>query len=160
MTDVFTVGLVFAGAGIAASMTFVGSAIGMGIAGQAGAGVASEKPQLFGKILVLQVLPGSQGIYGLVVAVLILVTAGVIGGGEGTSVLTLSQGFQYFLSGFPIGFAGLVSAKLQGMVSAAGIAMIAKDESLAGRATTLAVMVETWALFGLLVSVLLVLFAA
>ncbi len=145
---------VFIGAAIAAALGFSGSAIGMGRAGQAATGVATEKPNLFGKILLMQALPGSQGIYGLVGAFLILNFAGVFGGG-GEEALTLSQGLQYMAASLPIGIAGILSGIYQGGVSASGISMIAKDEEGIGRAIIFSVMVETWAIFGVLISFIL-----
>ena len=61
-----TLGLILAiiGAALAAILPGIGSAYGVQIGGQAAAGVTSEKPELFGKLLVLQALPGTQGIYG------------------------------------------------------------------------------------------------
>lgn len=154
MEITFGAGLVFAGAVISAVFGFAGSAIGMGYAGQAGAGVASEKPELFGKILLMQALPGSQGIYGLVGAFLILNFSGLLGGG-GDTVITTAVGFQYLMAGIPIGIAGFFSGIFQGMVSASGISMIAKDESLMSKAMILSAMIETWAIFGVLISFIL-----
>jgi V/A-type H+-transporting ATPase subunit K len=150
----FGAGLVFAGAVISAIFGFAGSAIGMGYAGQAGAGVASEKPELFGKILLMQALPGSQGIYGLVGAFLILNFSGLLGGG-GEEVISTAVGLQYLMAGIPIGVAGFFSGVFQGMVSASGISMIAKDEALTAKAMILSAMVETWAIFGVLISFIL-----
>lgn len=150
----FGAGLVFAGAVISAVFGFAGSAIGMGYAGQAGAGVASEKPELFGKILLMQALPGSQGIYGLVGAFLILNFSGLLGGG-GEEVISTAVGLQYLMAGIPIGVAGFFSGVFQGMVSASGISMIAKDETLTAKAMILSAMVETWAIFGVLISFIL-----
>ena len=150
----FGAGLVFAGAVISAIFGFAGSAIGMGYAGQAGAGVASEKPELFGKILLMQALPGSQGIYGLVGAFLILNFSGLLGGG-GEEIISTAVGLQYLIAGIPIGVAGFFSGMFQGMVSASGISMIAKDESLTAKAMILSAMVETWAIFGVLISFIL-----
>ena len=144
--------LVFAAAAVAASLGFVGSAIGMGIAGQAAAGVATEKPELFGKLLLMQALPGSQGIYGLVGAFLILNFAGIFGGDVSVNVAT---GGQYLMAALPLGIAGLFSGIFQGRVSANGIIMIAKDESRIAQAMIIAAMVETWAVFGLLISFIL-----
>lgn len=155
MENLIAVGLVFGGAAISAALGFAGSAAGMGYAGQAGAGVASEKPDLFGKILLLQALPGSQGIYGLVGAFLILNFAGVLEGGETLAALQIGTGWQYLAAGIPIGVAGFFSGKFQGMVSAAGIGMIAKDEANTARAMILSAMVETWAIFGVLISFIL-----
>lgn len=149
----FGIALVFVGAAIAAVLGFMGSAIGMGYAGQAGSGVLSEKPELFGKVLLMQALPGSQGIYGLVGAFLILNFSGVLGGAE--AVVTISEGIQYFAAGIPIGLAGLVSGKFQGAVAATGISMIAKDETSTAKAIILSAMVETWAIFGVLIGFIL-----
>lgn len=154
MESMIGIGLAFAGAAIAAALGFSGSAIGMGHAGQAAAGVLGEKPQLFGKMLLMQALPGSQGIYGLVGAFLILNFSGILGG-DGSVALTTAQGMQYLMAGLPIGIAGYFSGMFQGMVAASGISMIAKDEANMGRAIVLSVMVETWAIFGVLISFIL-----
>lgn len=146
--------LVFTGAAITAVLGFVGSVIGMGFAGQAAAGVVGEKPNLFGKMLLMQALPGSQGIYGLVGAFLILNFSGVLGGGE-SLIISTGVGLQYLIAGLPIAISGLLSGIYQGIVSAAGISLIAKDESNTGRAVTLSAMVETWAIFGVLISFIL-----
>lgn len=154
MESVVGIGLVFAGAAIAAALGFSGSAIGMGHAGRAAAGVLSEKPDLFGKMLLMQALPGSQGIYGLVGAFLILNFAGILGG-EPVTFIDAGIGWQFLMAGIPIGVAGFFSGMFQGLVSAAGISMIAKDENNMGRAIVLSVMVETWAIFGVLISFIL-----
>ncbi len=153
MDITMAVALVFAGAAIAATLGFVGSALGMGYAGLSGAGVAGEKPELFGRILLMQALPGSQGIYGLVGAFLILNVSGVLGGN--VADLTLGEGLQFLIAGIPIGLAGLFSGMFQGMVSAAGISMIAKDEANTSKAMILSAMIETWAIFGVLISFIL-----
>lgn len=146
--------LVFVGAAVTAVLGFVGSVIGMGFAGQAAAGVVSEKPTLFGKMLLMQALPGSQGIYGLVGAFLILNFSGVLGN-DGTLVVETAVGLQYLIAGLPIAISGLLSGIYQGIVASTGISMIAKDESNTGRAVTLAAMIETWAIFGVLISFIL-----
>jgi V/A-type H+/Na+-transporting ATPase subunit K len=154
MESLIGIGLVFAGAAIAAALGFSGSAIGMGHAGQAAAGVLGEKPNLFGKMLLMQALPGSQGIYGLVGAFLILNFSGVLGG-DGAATVTVAEGLQYLMAGLPIGIAGYFSGMFQGLVAASGISLIAKDEANMGRAIVLSVMVETWAIFGVLISFIL-----
>jgi len=154
MESFIGVALVFAGAAITAFLGFAGSAIGMGHAGQAAAGVVGEKPHLFGKLLLMQALPGSQGIYGLVGAFLILSFSGVMGGGLESGIST-AVGMQYLFAGLPIGIAGLISGIYQGIVAASGISLIAKDESNMGKAIVLSVMVETWAIFGVLISFIL-----
>ena len=86
-------GMVFGllGAAVAALFAGIGSAVGVGIAGQAAAGATSEKPDLFGKVLVLQLLPGTQGIYGLLIAFITLSRIGIMGGDAPTTM----QGLLY-----------------------------------------------------------------
>jgi V/A-type H+-transporting ATPase subunit K len=146
--------LVFIGAAISAVFGFTGSAIGMGYAGQAGAGVTGERPELFGKVLLMQALPGSQGIYGLVGAFLILNFSGILGAQEAVAIST-GTALQYLVAGIPIGVAGLFSGMFQGRVAASAISMIAKDSALTVKAMILAAMIETWAIFGVLISFIL-----
>ena len=80
-----------AGAALAALLAGIGSAKGIGIAGEAAAGVVSEDPNKFGQVLVLQALPGTQGIYGLLIAFIILLKVGLLGG-DGMVDITVSQG--------------------------------------------------------------------
>ena len=98
--------LAFAGAAIAASFAGVGSAIGVGIAGQAGSGVISEDPDKFGNVLVLQALPGTQGIYGLLIAFIIVLNIGVIDGN--IKDLTTYQGMALLFASLPIAFGCLM----------------------------------------------------
>ncbi len=153
-----TFGLMMALVGIAVAAGFagVGSAMGVGIAGKAASGVLSEKPELYGKILLLQALPGTQGIYGFLVGVLMLNQIGLLGGSPAT--LTAFDGFAYLAAGLPIAITGLMSGIYQGKAAAAAILMTAKDPSLSVRGMVMTALVETYAILGLLVSIL-VLFA-
>lgn len=150
-----TTGLVYAliGAGIAAGLAGIGSAIGVALGGKAAAGVISEKPELFGKVLILQALPGTQGIYGFLVAILIMVKIGMIGGTP--LALTNAQGLGFLAAGIPIGIGGLVSGIYQGKMSAASISMTAKKPEMSARGMTMTAIVETYAILALLVSVLM-----
>lgn len=144
--------VIFIAASVSGLLGFVGSTIGMSYAGRAGAAVVAERPELFGRVLLLQALPGSQGIYGLVGAFLILSFSGAL---NGTMDITLSQSFQYLIAALPIGIAGVFSGIHQGSVAANGIASIAKDESLTAQAIIMAAMIETWAIFGILIGFIL-----
>ncbi len=141
------------GAALAAALAGAGSAIGVGIAGQAGAGVLSEDPDKFGSVLVLQLLPGTQGIYGLLIAFVIASKAGLLAAGV---VPTFTQGLQLLCAALPIAIGGLLSAIAQGKVAASGIGMVAKRPTEQGKALILTVMVETYAVLALLISFLLV----
>ena len=142
-----------AGAALAAVLAGVGSAIGVGLAGQAGAGVVSEDPDRFGSCLLLQLLPGTQGIYGLLIAFVIASKAGLL---SGASALSATNGLNLFLAAIPIAFGGLLSAIAQGKVAVAGINLVAKKPEEQGKAMLMTVMVETYAVLSLLISFLLV----
>ncbi|HHW95541.1 MAG TPA: V-type ATP synthase subunit K [Mogibacterium sp.] len=130
----------------------IGSAIGVGIAGEAADGVMAGGNTSFGSTLVLQALPGTQGIYGMVIAVMILTKVGVLGG-SGFN-LTLEQGVAFLVAGIPVGIVGILSAIAQGKVSATGIMLVSKGGSL-GNAIIYAVMVETYAILAFIVSFLM-----
>lgn len=149
-------GLVIAiiGAFLAAALPGIGSAYGVQIGGQAAAGVVSEKPELFGKLLVLQALPGTQGIYGFLTAVLIMVRTGLLGGGA--VALTVEQGWAFFFAALPMALVGLLSAVSQGKAAVAAIHMTAKQPDSSAKGITMTALVETYAILALLVSVLLI----
>ena len=107
-----TLGIVFAllGAVLAALLGGIGSAIGVGMTGQAAAGVVTEDPGKFGKVLVLQLLPGTQGIYGLLIGFITLTQIGILGG---NSDISLAKGLLYLAACLPMAIVGLVSAKCQ-----------------------------------------------
>ena len=96
--DINSLGIVLAlvGAVLAALLGGIGSAIGVGMTGQAAAGVVSENPPLFGKVLILQLLPGTQGIYGLLIAFLTLTNIGVLGG---SADISFAKGLLYLADG-------------------------------------------------------------
>ena len=161
MTEFFAqwggLSLALFGAGIAVVLGGIGSALGVSLAGQAGAGVTTEQPEKFGKVLVLEALPGTQGIYGFLVGFLVLLFTGILGGEP--LDLTMAQGWQIFFSCLPAGFTCLVSGIQQGKVVAAGMNMVAKDAAQSGKAMVLAAMVETYAVLGFLISALLIFFS-
>lgn len=141
------------GAALAVGLSGIGSAQGISLAGQAAAGLVSEEPDRFGQALVLQLLPGTQGIYGLLVAFLILLNNGVVGGG----MISAAQGWIYFFGSLPVGIVGLTSAISQGKTAVTGIALLGKRPEEQGKAITMAIMVETYAVFALLISMLIIL---
>lgn len=145
------------GAAIAIAFAGTGSAIGVGLAGQAAAGVTAEQPDKFSKALILQLIPGTQGIYGLLVAFMILFFSGVIGGDPST--LTEQMGYVYLFASFPIAFAGLTSGIFQGKVAVSGIGLLARRPEEFVKGIIMAAMVETYAIFGLLISILVVVMA-
>ena len=136
-----SLGLVFAltGAALAAATSGLGSARGVGIAGQAAAGSCTDNPDLFSKVLILQLLPGTQGIYGLLIAFICLSQIGLLGGAADPN-MSLSTGLLYLAACIPVIIVEPISAINQGKTSVASIAMVT--------------MVETYAILALLISIL------
>lgn len=141
------------GAAVAA-LAGIGSAIGVGLAGQAATGVVAEDPKKFGSTLILQALPGTQGIYGLLIAFIILNKIGMLGGGM--LDMTLAQGGFIFAAALPIGIVGTISGVHQGKVAASGVMLISKRPEEIAKAMVYAAMVETYAVLALLISFLMI----
>ena len=150
-------GFMFAifGAALAAILPGIGSAKAVGFVGEAGAGLLSEDTSMFGKVLVLQFLPGTQGLYGFLTAFLLLNRIGIIGGTV-PEVFTWSQGLLYLCAALPIALTGYFSALYQGRVAASGVGLLAKKSDQLAKAMTMAALVETYAILTLLVSILAV----
>ena len=148
------VALALLGAAIAALFAGVGSAIGVGIAGQAASGVMSEDPSKFAKVLIMQLLPGTQGLYGLIIGFVTLSKIGLLGGG--VADVSVQTGLLVLAACLPIGIVGLISGKSQGKTAAAAIGIIAKKPDQFGKAMLFPAMVETYAILALLISFLAV----
>ncbi len=142
------------GAGLAAALSGVGSAIGCGIAGEAGAGLVSEDPSKFGKIMILQVIPGTQGLYGLVIWFFALLQMGVLAGTA--TGLTVTEGIRYFVACVPMALGGWLSAIAQGKVAAASINILAKKPDDWSKGMILCITVELYAILSLLASFLMI----
>ncbi len=151
--------LALLGAALAVALPCMGSAKGVSIVGEASSGLLSENPTLFGKALALQALPMTQGVYGLVASFLMLAMLGLFGNIEYLQNLTIAQGGYYLMASLPVALAGYLSAIRQGRVAAAGINLIAKRPGESGKAITSAALVETYAIFSLLITLLLVFFS-
>ena len=145
------------GAGLAAALSGVGSAIGTGIAGEAGAGLLCEDPGKFGKVMILQVIPGTQGLYGLVVWFFASFSMGLL---DGSIVdLTVTEGLRYFVACtcIPMALGGWLSAIAQGKVAAASINLLAKKPDDWSKGMVLCITVEFYAILSLLASMLMIL---
>ncbi|WP_099203434.1 V-type ATP synthase subunit K [Miniphocaeibacter massiliensis] len=142
-------GLILKGLAVALAVFLggIGSAKGVGMAGEAAAGVIIEEPEKFGKALVLQLLPGTQGLYGFVIGIVLIVMVGD---------LNFAQGLFAVFAALPVGIVGLVSAIAQAKVSVAGINILAKNEEQQAKGIVLAVMVELYAILGFAISFLMI----
>ena len=140
------------GAGLAVGLSCVGSAKGTGSAGEAGAGLLSEDPSKSGKVMVLQLLPGTQGLYGMVVWFFALTKMGILGG---VAPATIQDGMNIFVACLPMAIGGLLSAIAQGRVAAGSINILAKKPDDWSKGLILCGIVEFYAILSLLASMLM-----
>ena len=149
----FALGLL--GAGLAAFMAGIGSAKGTGIAGEAGAGLVTEDPGKFGKVMILQVIPGTQGLYGLVVFFVAVMRMGLLDG----SAMNLSfvDGCRFFAACLPMAMGGLLSAIAQARVAVSAVNIIGKKPNDWSKGIILCVIVEFYAILSLIASILMIL---
>ena len=141
----FVIGL--AGLVLCVFLCGMGSAIGLTKTGQTAAGVLSEEPKKFSKLLVLVVLPATQGIYGFVFA--------IVASSSCTMGISLATGLNILLASLPLTVTGLLTPVLQGKTSASCIQAVAKKDNLSGKLILFPAMIETYAILSLVVSLLL-----
>jgi V/A-type H+-transporting ATPase subunit K len=148
--------LALTGAALAVFLSGIGSAIGLNISGNASAGVLSEKPERYGLNFIMVVLPGTQGFYGFLGGFIVLQNLGFF---DDTFTIYLSwkQGLVVLAACLPVAIAGLVTAIYQGKMAASGIIMAAKKPEMAFKAGVVyAVMIEVYAILGLLASLFMI----
>ena len=138
------------GAALAVGLAGIGSSLGIGYAGMASSGLLSEEPEKFGKALILVALPGTQGIYGFLTCILIWRKLGTV-------EPTVTNGLLMLAASLPVAIGGLFSGMYQGKVSAAGINVVAKKPDDFIKAVIMSALVETYAVIGLLSSIILLL---
>ncbi|WP_122644906.1 V-type ATP synthase subunit K [Enterococcus mediterraneensis] len=139
--------LAILGMGIATILSGIGSAKGVGMTGEAAAALTTSQPEKFGQSLILQLLPGTQGLYGFAIAAMIF--------GSLSRDLTMIDGLAYLGASLPVAFTGLLSGIYQGKVAAAGIQILAKKPEHFFKGVMYAVMVEMYAILGFVISFLL-----
>ena len=139
-------GIVYAllGAAVAVLFAGAGSAIGVGIAGQAAAGVVTEDPSKFAKVLIIQLLPGTQGLYGFAGYFMFQTIFGIL-----TPEITAIQASAVLGAGIALGLVALFSAIRQGQVCANGIAAIGQGHDVFSNTLILAVFPELYAIVAL-----------
>ncbi len=151
-----SIGQIFAlvAAGIAVVISGIGSSRGVGMAGETAAGISTEKPEVNSKLLVLQLLPATQGIYGFLVAIIVLINTGVLAGTM--KDVSIMQGIAFIVGCLPVAIIGYYSAIKQARVSMSSMLMTGERPEMSGKGITMTVMVETYAVLALLVSFLVV----
>ena len=149
----FTDGYAIAMAGIALCVLLcgVGSAIGLYKTGSAAAGVLGENPKKFGKVMVLVLLPATQGIYGFIVAI---IASSAINNPE--VAMTMAQGWSVFGAVAPMMWSGLITGIFQGKSAVNCIYAVGKQDSLGGKLIIYPAMIEFYAILGLLISIMVI----
>jgi len=146
--------LAILGASLSVALAGIGSVIGVGKSGQAGTGLISEEPEKFGKVLLLQALPSTQGIYGFIGGFWVIIKLNLLTGE--IPDISWSIGLAIFLACLPIALTGLFSGIFQGKVSVSGMNVVSKQVQDSGKAVIMSAMVETYAVLGLLATILLI----
>ena len=150
--------LALLGSGLAVGLSCVGSAKGPGIAREAGTGLLCEDPSKSGKVMVLQLLPGTQGLYGMVVWFFALIRMNFMGNAAAVAgTMTVQQGLAFFAACMPMAIGGLLSAIAQGRVAAGSINILAKKPDDWSKGLILCGIVEFYAILSLLASMLMLL---
>ena len=146
--------LALLGAGLAVLLPGIGSAKGTGMAGEAGTGLICEDPSKFGKIMILQVIPGTQGLYGPVVWFFAVFSMGLM---DGSAVgMSVQEGLRYFMACLPMAIGGLFSALAQARVAVGSINILAKKPDHWSKGMVLCITVEFYAILSLLASMLMI----
>lgn len=157
---VMSMGVAYAliGGGLAVAISGIGSAIGVATAGHAVSGLVTEEPDRFGKALLLQAMPATQGLYGFIIGFLVLIFTGAISG----NLIEITDAHGLALMGFllPVGITECVSAVYQGRLAVSAVNLIGKRPEMQGRAITMLVMVEMFAIFAFLAGILSIIFLA
>ena len=145
--------IAFIGAVLSVGLACSGSGRGVGLVGEAAAGVLSEDPSKFSQCLILQIIPGTQGLYGLVIWFFAMMKMGFFGGG--VPEMDIATGLGFFAACLPMGIGGMITAVAQGRCAAAGVALVAKRPEEMSKGIIMAIMVEFYAILCLLASFLM-----
>mgnify|MGYP002562902854 CR=1 FL=1 len=146
--------LALVAAALAVILPGMGSSKGVGLSGETASGVSTENPEVASKLLVLQLLPATQGIYGFLIAVIIMINTGALSG----SMVSVSviHGLELIVAALPVAVVGYFSAIRQGRVAAASINLLAKKPDDWSKGMVLCITVEFYAILSLLASMLMI----
>ena len=132
--------MAYLGIVFALTLSGIGSAYGVSIAGNAAVGAMKKNPSAFGNYIALSAMSGTQGLYGFIGYFLLkdFAVAGV----------TEAQGIAVMCAGFLLGIMCLFSAIRQGQVCANGNAAIGNGYDVFTKTLILAAFPELYAILG------------
>jgi V/A-type H+/Na+-transporting ATPase subunit K len=145
---------VLLGVAIAVALGAIGSSIGVGQAARAAAGLLSKEPKKFPQALIMVALPSTQSLYGLLFGFILLIQTRLLSGTP--APMSDIQGIAFMVSALPVGIACLISGVYQGLTSASGLKILASKPESFSQGIILASLIETFAIFGLVISLLTV----
>lgn len=145
---------VLIGVAISVSLGAIGSAAGVGQVTSVGAGLLSKEPNKFPQVLALAALPSTQALYGLLFGFILLIQIGLLGGEP--KDISNEIGLAYLFSAVPVGISCLASGWFQGSVAASGMKILSQKPENFTQAVVLAALIESFAIFGLVISLLIV----
>ena len=143
------------GAGLAVGFAGLGSGLGQGFAASGAVGAVAEDNSMFARGIIFSALCETQAIYGFLIAILLMVFSGLLGGGAG---LSTAAGIVAIGSGAAIGFAGLGSGMGQGLAAGSAVGAVVEDNSMFARGIIFSALEETQAIYGFLIAILLMVF--
>ncbi len=146
--------LAYIGVAICVGLGAIGSAIGSSLVASVGASLVSKEPNKFPQVLILSALPSSQALYGLLYGIIIMLRTGLLAG-ELVDGMTTEIALQFLFSAFPVGIAGLASGWGQGKVGASAVKIVAENPNNLNQGIVLAALIESFAIFGLIASILI-----
>lgn len=144
-------GLAALAAGLSVGVSGFFTGLGEGLAASASVGAISEREGVFGRTLVITVLPETGAIYGLLLAVLILSGSGFLGEVQAPME---QVGIASIYSAIVLSLTSICSY-LQGRVGSSAITATTKNDEAFGRDLIFVVLLESVLIYGLLVSILI-----
>jgi V/A-type H+/Na+-transporting ATPase subunit K len=150
----FSTILALIGVAIASGAGAIGSSIGVGLIAKTGAGLLSKEPSKFPQVLALCALPSTQSLYGLLFGFIVLIQIGLLGGVA--KVFSNEIGLAFLAASLPVGIAIFISGIYQGIAGAAGVKILAEKPENFSQAIVLASLIESFSIFGLVISLLIV----
>lgn len=145
---------VLIGVAIASALGAIASSIGVTMVSRVGSGLLSKDGSKFPQVLALCALPSTQSLYGLLFGFILLIQTGLLAGEP--KPISIDQGMAFMYSAVPVGVACLASGIFQGMAAASGVKILANKPENFFQAIVLSSLIESFAIFGLVISLITV----